>query len=414
MRILMLTQYYAPEPHDKFTDLAADLAERGHQVHVLTGFPCYPAGRTYPGYRQRLCVTEEHNGVRVTRMPQFPDHSRNVIRRAVYYLSFALSAATIGLWRSGRADIVLVYQAALPVGFAGWLISRVRRAPLVLDVVDLWPDSVSATGMLTNQYAIGRIERLAKWLYAKAEHLCVITNGYKSRLLEMGVRSNKLSVVYMWSRNGGAGGAVTPPKKKTVSTAKFTCLYAGAVGPCQALETLVDAADQLRERRDIQIVIVGDGVALESVRGRAASLKLSNIEFRGRRPLCELPPLMLSADALVLHLKSDPMSRVSIPSKTIDYLSVGKPVIAAIEGEAARLIDQHNCGVTTPPEDATALADAIAFLADHPEQAGAMGLAARRTCETHFNRQRQVDRFDSILRQVVDPNPIATTTARAA
>ena len=137
MRVLLLSQYYYPEPVEKVHDLARGLVRRGHEVQVVTGVPCYPRGEIYEGYSRSLGREEVIDGVRVLRLPQIPDHSQTAWKRAVYYLSFAASAATLGTIRARRADVLLVYQAALPIGFATWVISRFRRVPVVLDVVDL-------------------------------------------------------------------------------------------------------------------------------------------------------------------------------------------------------------------------------------------------------------------------------------
>lgn len=178
MRVLILTQYYSPEPTFKFADLARGLRERGHDVQVITGFPCYPLGRIYSGYRQSLYQQETVDGIDVTRLPQWPDHSRSILRRVLYYFSFALSAATIGLWRARQADVILVYQSAFPVGLAAWVISRVKRIPYVCDVVDLWPESVAATGFMRNRFALGIIRAIVKFVYRGAERINVITEGY--------------------------------------------------------------------------------------------------------------------------------------------------------------------------------------------------------------------------------------------
>lgn len=415
MRVLMLTQYYAPEPHDKFTGLARGLADRGVEVQVLTGFPCYPLGRTYDGWRQRVWATELDRGVEVVRLPQLPDHSRSAVRRALYYLSFALSAATIGLWRSRPADVVLVYQAALPVGIAGWWLSLWRRAPLVLDVVDLWPESVAASGIARGRWLMRAIGAVADFVYARARRVCVITEGYRRNLLARGVPADKLSVLHMWGERDGAGPTAPPPGLPDVARRPFVAMYTGATGPCQGLEAVLDAAALLGDDPRIGFVLVGDGVSLVELQARAAALGLTNLAFVGRRPRGELRSWVERADALLLCLKSDPMSDVSIPSKTIDYLAAGKPVVAAIEGETARLIEENGCGLVSAPGDPAALAASIRAYANDPAAAAAAGLRAKAVAARLFDRHRQIDRFDAMLRAVVERRgPTRTITARRA
>jgi glycosyltransferase involved in cell wall biosynthesis len=198
LRVLILSQYYSPEPVEKVHDLASGLVRNGHEVEVLTGFPCYPHGKIYGGYRQRLNFCETMDGVTVRRVPQLADHSRSVLRRVLYYLSFAMSAICIGTFASRRPDVIVVYQAALPVGIAGWWLSRWLGAPMVLDVVDLWPESVTASGLLNRPWIVSTIRRVARWIYGAARHVNVVTEGFRQNLMSMGVSEDKLSVIENW------------------------------------------------------------------------------------------------------------------------------------------------------------------------------------------------------------------------
>jgi colanic acid biosynthesis glycosyl transferase WcaI len=280
MRVLLLTQYYAPEPVTKFTELARGLRERGHQVEVITGFPCYPQGRTYHGYRQALSRVEIIEGTRVIRVPQLADHSRSVVRRALYYLSFALAAATVGLLRSRPADVMIVYQSALPTGVAAWLISRFKRIPYVLDVADLWPESVVASGMLTNRYVVAMLRRVARFVYRGAAAINVITEGYGERIAALGVPRSKIRLIHYWpSVNGSSPRAGNAERSTHWPAGSFTVLYAGAIGPCQQLRTVVEAARLLRDRPEVQILIAGDGVERAELEREAVASGVANIRF---------------------------------------------------------------------------------------------------------------------------------------
>lgn len=362
MKVLILSQYFAPEPAEKIVDEATGMQSRGHEVEVLTGFPCYPLGKTYLGYRQRLVQRDDYEGVPVIRVPQFPDHSRSVIRRALYYLSFACSAMFIGIWRVRRADVMLVYQSALPTGLAAWWISRVRGIPYMLDVVDLWPESVVASGMLKNRFLIGLIRMAAKFIYSRADHVSVITEGYRDRLIEMGVPEEKISVIYHWKREslyGVIDGNEDLAEREGLANT-FNVMYAGNVGPCQALHTVLQCAKQLRNRElPIQFAIVGDGLDLSRLQEIAEHERLTNVRFLGRRPAEEMAPLSALADAMLVHLERSPMAEVSIPSKTIAYLACGRPILMGVAGEATRFVDRHECGISFEPESADSLAAAV-------------------------------------------------------
>lgn len=403
MRVLILTQFYAPEPALMFTDLARGLRERGHEVQVITGFPCFPYGRTYEGYRQRLFLEEHVDGALVTRVPQFPDHSRSAIRRALYYLSFALSAATIGLVRSRRADVVLVYQSAFPVGLAAWVISRLRRIPYVLDVVDLWPESVAATGV-RNRLVLSTIRRFVKFIYGRARRINVITKGYWRKLVAMGVPEEKLSLIHCWPSTGQFD-----PVPYDVELAKaeqlegrFNIMYAGTMGPVQDLRTVLDAAVFLRDLPAVQFVMVGDGVQQSDLMRLAAERGAENVRFLCRRSAEELQRMFPTAGALLVHLKPDPMSSVSIPSKTFAYMASGRPILMAVEGEASELVERHKCGITVAPSDPAALANAVRRLAAMPtkrrEELGRAGLRAYRT---HYHSQLQIGKFETLLQDAV-------------
>ncbi len=402
MRILLLTQYFAPEPAAKFTGLAQNLGARGHQVQVLTGFPCYPHGRTYEGYRQKLYSQETIDGNLVTRVAQFPDHSRSIFKRALYYFSFALSAATIGLFQTKRADVIYVYQSALPTGLAAWVISRVKRMPYVLDVVDLWPESVAATGMLRNRLLLKLIRTLAKFIYKRADRIHVITKGYRQNLIAMGVAPDKIRVLYHWPSSGSTAPA---PRDEQLAIqegfhGRFNIFYAGQVGPCQQLQTVLKAAELLKDLPEVQFVIAGSGVDYASLQEQATTLQLKNVRFLGRRSSQEIAKMYALSEMLLVHLKSDPMSRVSIPSKTFSYMAAGRPLLMAVEGESGEIIQSHRCGVAIQPSDPIAMADAVRkYYAESPGTRQAHGAAARKAYLEHYSGDVLIPKVeDSLLR----------------
>jgi lipopolysaccharide/colanic/teichoic acid biosynthesis glycosyltransferase/glycosyltransferase involved in cell wall biosynthesis len=409
MRILLLTQYYPPEPVTKFADVARALREQGHDVQVITGFPCYPAGKTYLGYRQRPYHEETANGILVTRVPQFPDHSRSIIRRACYYLSFALMAATIGLWRARTADVILVYQSAAPTGVAAWFLSRLKRIPYVLDVADLWPESVAASGMMRSRILIQMISACMRFIYHGAARITVITEGYRQRLVELGVPAEKLSLVHYWH----AAGQFDPLPydaalaRKEQLEARFNVMYCGAMGPVQELETVLEAAALLTgDSPRVQFVLVGDGVAFPQLVDQARQQNLANVRFLGRRSPQEVQQLAPMADVQLVHLQTDALSRISIPSKTFSCMASARPILMAVEGEASQLVEKHACGVTVPPSDPQAMADAIrrltAMPADELEQMAANG---RRAYLDYYCSAIQIPKFESLLREVVANEP---------
>ncbi len=395
MRVLVLSQYYYPEPVEKVHELVRGLVARGHEVQVLTSFPCYPRGRIYEGYRQRLVATEWIDGVEVVRVPQLPDHSASAWRRVAYYLSFCVSAMFIGGVVVRRADVLLVYGAALPASVAAAVVGFVRRIPVVHDVVDLWPESVQASGMLTNRMALRIIRWVARAVYLRAARVAVITRGYRAALVAMGIRSDKVEVVYHFLP------ALTLPRDlgAPARSGEFLVVYTGNMGPLQHLETVIEAAALVAEASPtVRFLLVGDGLEHTRLAAMVASFGLTNVELLGRVPPGELPAVYAAADALLLHLMPGPLSDISIPSKLMGYLPYGKPILAAVRGEVNELVVARGMGLAVPPLDPAALVAAITRLATMPEEERRdMGRAARRAHDEEFSSAVGIDKMEALL-----------------
>lgn len=417
MRILFLTQYYYPEPVEKVHDLARGLVRLGHDVQVLTSFPCYPRGEIYDGHRQRWAAEEEIDGVRILRVPQLPDHSQAAWKRAVYYLSFAASAGTIGTFKVQRADVLLVYQAALPVGFATWVLSRVRRMPVVLDVVDLWPESVVASGMAQSALMQRVLKRVAKWVYGNAQHVSVVTEGFRQNLLQLGVPESKLGVIHNWMPSETY--RIEPPDPAVAAreelSGRFNVMYAGNMGAPQDLGTVLNAAELLRDLPEVQFVLVGDGVQHGELQQATLDRGLTNVRFLGRRLPSTMPSLYAHADALLVHLRPDPLADVSIPSKVFAYLACGRPVLVGVRGDAEAFVRERGFGLAVRPSDPAALASAVRRLFQMPEAGRAeMAAAAIRLHCEQFSSEVQTARFEAVLARVAGMLPPPALQPRTA
>lgn len=401
MKVLILSQYYAPEPAFKMPDLARALIKKGHEVEVLTGFPCYPIGKTYEGYCQGWPTAETEEGVTVRRIPQFADHSRSAVRRALYYLSFAISAAFFGTFLVKRADVLLVYQSAMPTGLAGRWLSFCRRMPMVLDVVDLWPESVTASGMMRRPSAVWLIERSIRFVYRGATRVNVITNGYWRSLQAKGVPEQVLSLIHCWP----ASGKFDPVPRDAcleeeinLNAGNFVVTYAGAIGPVQDLRVVLDTAEQLAGERDVQFYLAGDGVEASRLADEVNDRGITSVRFLGRLSPEKTQKLYASSDLLLAHLKPDPVSDVSIPSKTFAYMASGKPLLMAVAGEASELVRKHRCGVVAEPGDPLALATALRdFRRLGISTRQKMGTAARRAYLENYCSEVQVAKFEALL-----------------
>lgn len=406
MRILLLSQWYPPEPQKIVSDLAETLRDHGHEVTVLTGLPNYPSGKIFPGYRFAWKQVEEIGGIQILRVPLFPDHSRSPLKRALNYISFALACAFIGPWIVPRVDVVYVIHPPVTVGLPAWILSKRLRVPFVYEIQDMWPETLSATGMVSNQRALGLVGWFAKWIYRRAAAIRVISPGFRENLIAKGVTPEKIHVVSNWVDADCYRPEQPDPvlAQETRLAGKFNVMFAGGMGLAQGLEYVLDAAALLKERRDVQFVFVGDGAALESLQAKAKKQQLDNVLFLGRQPAETMSKFYALADVLLLHLRDDPLFRITIPHKTFAYMAVGKPVLAAVEGDAAEVVSRAGAGCACQPCSAWSIADAVASLAAMSiEQRAELGRNGRRAAVEQYDRWRSVGKISHLLLTLQQP-----------
>ncbi len=407
MKILIVTQWFEPEPTPKGLLFARELANRGHEVEVLTGFPNYPGGKLYPGYRIRPWVREHIDGVRVLRVALYPSHSNSGFQRALNYVSFALSAALIGTALIKQPDVVYVYHPPITVGFAGAVIGFLRKTPFVYDIQDLWPDTVASTGMMSNQKALGLLGKLCKFVYRRAAHITVLSRGFKEQLAGRGVPADKIEVIYNWCDETGFKdkcGAIT----RLGAANHFSILFAGTMGRAQGLDSVMHAAQICRTTvPSAEFLFMGGGVDRARLEGMAEKMELDNVKFLPRQPMHAMGGILAGADALLVHLKDDPLFRITIPSKTQAYLAAGKPILMAVHGDAADLVRRACAGVVCEPGNPHSIAAAVKDLVDtSSEQLAQMGCDGRAFYDSELSLSIGVDKFERIFRMIA-PNDVA-------
>ena len=262
MRVLVLSQYYPPEPDPKIHALGRDLQTRGHRVRVITGYPNYPQGRIYPGWRQRPWQRTSLDGLDVVRLPLYADHSRSAVRRSLNYLSFAASASVLAPFLSGPgADAMWVYSAPLTIGIPAWWTGAWRGIPFVFNIHDMWPETVAATGILHEGRIVRLLERLGRFIYRTAAAVTVVSPGFRRLLIAKGVPEDKVHFIANW-----ADEEIYHPVPRDEGLAarhglagRFNVVYGGNIGAAQALETLLEAAARLRDLPRVQFVLIGEG-----------------------------------------------------------------------------------------------------------------------------------------------------------
>lgn len=359
MRIAYVTQWFEPEPNIvKGIAFVRALEAAGHEVTVVTGLPNYPAGRFYPGYRLRLIQHEALDGVRVVRLPLYPSHDDSSFRRSLNYLSFFVSAFVYLLLRRSVFDLAYVYHPPITVGLAAAL----ARIPFLLDVQDLWPDTIAATRMAGSSRLVGPLGLACRFVYRRAASIVAQSEGMKRALIYRGVPDSKITVIRNWAR-----AELRERPSCSDQSGPFTLVYGGNLGRAQQLGNLIEAAEILEgERPGIRIELFGSGVDEASLRHRAAVRGLRNIRFAGRVAEDEMARRFGAADALLLHLGDHPLFDITIPSKTQDYLASARPIVAAVNGETAELLRESGAAIVVPPGDPEALARAIVEMADRP------------------------------------------------
>jgi lipopolysaccharide/colanic/teichoic acid biosynthesis glycosyltransferase/glycosyltransferase involved in cell wall biosynthesis len=406
MRILILSQWFEPEPSFKGLFFARELVARGHQVEVLTGFPNYPGGKVYPGYRIRPWVREKLGGIDVLRVALYPSHNKSGLHRVFNYASFALSAAVIGTVLIRKPDVMYVYHPPITIGVAAAVIGFFRRTPFVYDICDLWPDTVAASGMMSNPAVLGLLGKLCKFVYRRASHITVISPGFKETLVRRGVPPDKIDVIYNWCDETVFKFDYEFGARLASSADKFCILFAGTMGTAQGLERVLQAAQIcLRTAPTVEFVFVGGGVERAKLERMAEEMKLDNVRFMPRQPMHTMGGILAGADALLVHLKDDPLFRITIPSKTQAYMAAGRPILMGVRGDAADLVKRSQSGVLCEPGNPQSIAEAVKELAGAgPERLAAMGHNGRAFYERELSISSGVEKFDRVFKAAANPS----------
>lgn len=406
MRILLVKQLFNPEPTAKSLDFAKELQRRGHEVEVLTGFPSYPIGRIYDGYKQQLYKREVMEGVPLIRVPIYPDHSASGFKRFLHYLSYALSATCIGLFLVKKPDVCFVYQGAIPAAIPAVVLKWFRKIPFLYDINDLWPETVATSGMLTNKTALRVINAWCHFNYRNASFITVATPGFKKKLIEKGVPAQKLEVVSNWSRDEIKGEMVSEAtRKKYFDASKITILYAGNLGIVQSLSTILSTAKQLQQEQNkrFQFVFLGGGADEENLKQQAKEWALENVSFIPRVASSEVSKYLNTADFLLVHLKKDDLFKITIPSKILAYLKSGKPILMGLEGDAADILNDAEAGYTFEPdnsEDLKAKLEKMAAL--NQDEIATLGKNAKKYYRENLSITASVDKIERNLKNIVN------------
>lgn len=402
MKILLVSQHFWPESF-RINEVVSSLVARKLSVDVLTGKPNYPGGKVFTGYRASGLSREVWCGAKIFRVPIIPRGHKSVLRLAANYLSFIVSGFAFGAWllRKERFDAVLVYATspllqALPALFIGWL----KRIPVVVYVQDLWPESLEATGYVRNKLVIRLVELLVKFIYRHSDLILVSSRPF---MLSIERFSPSAEIIYYPNSVDSSfcdSDAGLKPEVPALENG-FCVVFAGNVGAAQAVHVIAEAAALLKDVTDIRLVILGSGSELDWLQTQIISQSLSNLHLAGRFPVEAMPNLLSKASALLVTLADQPIFADTVPNKIQAYMAVGRPIIASMNGEGARLVQEANAGVTVPAEDGSLLAAAILELYAMPEdEREIFGANGRRYYCQHFDHEQLVSDLITHLTKV--------------
>lgn len=398
MRVLVISQWFPPEPRELYLELAQAFQRQGHQVQVVTGFPNWPGGKLYAGYRIKLVRREVLRGIEVVRLPLYPNHSGG-LKRALNILSLAVSIFFLGPFVLKKAQHIHVVQIPFQVMAARWL-AFWWGARVTMEVQDIWPESFPATGAVTSKRVLDAIEWLCTSAYRLSCRIRVISPGFRTALAAKGVPLDKLVVIPNWVNTEAHRLPEHPEYTGPALPAGFRILYAGSVGLPQGLSVVLVAAQRLTHRPDIQFLIAGDGVERAALQTRSAELGLTNVTFLGKIDQDAMGPLYAEVDAHLVHLVRDPLFEITIPSKIVTCLAYAKPILAGVEGDAKEVLEESGAALFFTPSDGEDLAMAAVELADlSAEKRGDMGDNGRRMAERVFSFEQAV----TALQVLVEP-----------
>ena len=409
MRILFFSHYYTPEGNAPATRVSA-LCERwvrvGHDVTVITGAPNVPNGVVYDGYKNER-KSEVINGVKVERVKTYIAANKGVVKRMLNFTTYFASSLWSSLWLP-KADVVIATSPQIFCGYAGVWYKRLRRVPLVIEIRDIWPESMFAVGAKVPRLGILALERIEKAMYRCCDRLVTVGEGYRLRLAEKGVPEEKMSVVM-----NGTDLAVYSPREKNSELlkkygldGKFVVSYIGTVGMACGLGCVLDAAEKVKvvgegEQRNVVFVIVGDGAARVQLEEEAKRRGLTNVVFTGRQPKSSMPDWVSSSDASLVHLKKTELFTTVMPSKIFESAGCKRPIIMGVDGFAKKLVMDAEAGLDMTPESAESLVECVKKLADDPALCCKLGENAYNNIAKVYNRDQQASDYLSILNRTI-------------
>ena len=409
MRILLLTAYFPPDigsASHLFYELGKALIKRGHEVIAITSVPSYFAKGDLKKYQRKMWVTECFNQIHVIRItvPNLPRHIP--LARAIWQFSIAAIFA-IPLLFIKKTKAMLVYSPPLTLGLTSWMISAIRGIPFILNVQDLFPQSVIDLDILKNKFLNKIFEAMEKFIYKRASFITVHSSGNKEHMIMKGVDTEKILVVHNWADTEflKPGSKENSFSKQYNLNSKFVVSFAGVLGYSQDIDIIIESAKQLESYKDIKFLIVGDGIQKPRILQKSKELNVKNVIFLPMQPRVTYPQILHASDVSLSSLNSSVKTPV-VPSKILSIMAAGKPVIALMDlsGDAPKIINNAKCGFALSSEDPGLLAESILKLYKNPELCERYGKNGRDYVEKHFSLNIATESYEKIFKEITIKN----------
>lgn len=401
MKILFLSHYFPPEvnaPATRTFEHCKQWVKMGHEVTVVSCVPHHPMGKAYPGYKNKLVHVEYKDGIKAIKVLTYITANEGFLKRTLNYVFYMFMVILMAPFLS-KADVVISTSPQFFNGLAGYFVARLKRAKWILEIRDLWPESILAVGAIKNQHIISALEGIERFVYRKADYIVSVTNAFKKHIVERGGHNDNVYVI----RNGvDLGFFAHLPSDQSYAKSlgvegKFVASYVGTHGMAHGLDTIIEAAELLRDREDIVLLMAGDGAERERLQQAVEDRQLKNVKMLGQLPKEDMPKLWsISGASLVLLRKLDLFLTV-IPSKIFESMAMKKPIIMGVQGESREIIEQAGSGLCIEPENAQELADSVKELADSEALCQQLGESGYEHVKAHFDRSVLAQQFEELF-----------------
>ena len=404
MHILFLSHYFPPEvnaPATRTYEHCREWVKAGHEVTVISCVPHHPMGKAYPGYRNRLFQSERKDGIRAIKVLTYITANEGFLKRTFNYVFYMVMAIVVAPFLA-RADVVISTSPQFFNGLAGYFVSRLKRCPWVLEIRDLWPESILAVGAIQNRRVIAALEWVERFVYRKADHIVPVTNAFRQHIIARGGASERITVI----RNGVDLALFKPAEcdeafaRKIGVAGKFVASYVGTHGMAHGLDTILEAADRLRDNPRIVFLLVGDGAERARIEAKARTMNLPNVVMLGQQPKAMMPAIWSVSDVSLVLLRKLDLFKTVIPSKIFESMAMKRPIILGVEGESREIIEEGSAGLCIEPENAGELAAALLRLAGDPQEYARMQESGYRFVCEQFDRTVSARRYLGVLEGV--------------